>query len=274
MKINEVKNLEMTLLLEAIFHLYGHDFRNYAQASIYRRVEHFKELSGFVNISDMIPKVIHDPIFFQALLMELSVTVTEMFRDPLMFLSLRKNILPYLKSYSSVKIWHAGCATGQEAYSLAILLEEENISKKTTIYATDFNDIALEKAKQGIFKLDNIKKYTENYQAAGGKKSFSEYYHARYNAIVLKQSLKDNIAFANHNLVTDGVFSEIHLILCRNVLIYFDQELQKRVMQLFYDCLINNGFLCLGNKESLLFSSHKNKFITIDDKNKIFQKRE
>lgn len=265
--------MELCLLLEAVHLRYGHDFRNYAKASVYRRVMEFCTKNGYKHISQLISPVIHKKSFFEALLLELSITVTEMFRDPAFFVSLRKNIIPYLESFPSLKVWHAGCATGQEAYSLAILLEEENFAKKSTIYATDFNDVALDIAKQGIYQINQVKAYIENYNAAGGKYSLSEYYHAKYNSIVLKQSLKQKITFANHNLATDSIFSEVHLILCRNVLIYFDKNLQARVLNLFYDSLINKGFLCLGSQESLLFSNVEDKFEIIDSKYKIYQKR-
>lgn len=207
------------------------------------------------------------------MVMEFSITVTEMFRDPSMYLSLRDNIIPVLKSYPFIKIWHAGCATGEEAYSLAILIEEEGLGEKATFFATDFNDAALGKAKEGIFDLSNVRQDTENYQKAGGRRSFSDYYHARYGAMAIKNALKEKITFANHNLVIDQVFSETHLICCRNVLIYFNRGLQERVLGLFYDSLVNGGFLCLGLKESLLFSGFQEKFKEIDGKNKIFQKK-
>jgi len=272
MKQNEIENTEIKLLLDAIFLRYGYDFRRYAKASIRRRVIQFMQTSGLASISEMIPRLIHDESFFQQMAMEFSITVTEMFRDPTMFLSLRQCVLPLLKSYPSFKIWHAGCATGEEAFSLAILLHEEDLEKRATLFATDFNDQALKKAREGILEMDQAKLYTQNYQLAGGTDSFSGYYHARYGALAIKQSLKKNITFANHNLVTDHVFSETHLILCRNVMIYFNKELQERVMGLFYESLVHGGFLCLGMKESLLFSKYQDKFKVIDRKHKIFQK--
>ncbi len=273
MKANEIEQIELSLLLEAIFKRYGHDFRNYAKASVYRRVDRFREASGCESISDIIPKIMYDREVFETLLLELSITVTEMFRDPAMFASLRERVIPYLKSYPSVKVWHAGCATGQEAYSLAVLFEEEQMSQKSIIYATDFNDAALSLAKQGIYEIDKVKQYVENYKEAGGKYSLSEYYHAKYNAIQVTSDLKSKITFANHNLATDSIFSESHLIFCRNVLIYFDKELQKKVLKMFHDSLVNGGFLCLGTKESLLFSSVVDAFDVIDEKYKIYQKK-
>lgn len=272
MKQNQIENLEIDLLLEAIFLRYGYDFRNYARASIRRRILQFMNSVDAETVSEMIPLLIHDESFFEKMAREFSITVTEMFRDPSLFLSLRQNIIPLLKSYPFIKIWHAGCATGEEAYSLAILMKEENLADKTTFFATDFNDSALEKAKEGIFDLNNARKFSENYQQAGGKQSFSDYYHAKYGSLAITKELKKKIIFASHNLVMDQVFSETHLILCRNVMIYFNRNLQDRVISLFYESLVNGGFLCLGKKESLLFSKYQDKFKVIDSKNKIFQK--
>ena len=272
MKLNKIENIEIELLLEAIFMRYGYDLRRYARASIRRRIVQFMQIADVPTISAMIPRLIHDEPFFEKLVIEFSITVTEMFRDPSMYLSLRQNVIPLLKSYPYIKIWHAGCATGEEAYSLAILMEEEGLGTRATFFATDFNDAALGKAKEGIFDLSNVQQYTKNYQQAGGKRSFSDYYHAHYGAMAIKNALKEKITFANHNLVTDQVFSETHLICCRNVLIYFNRELQERVLGLFYDSLVNGGYLCLGLKESLLFSGYQEKFKEIDRKNKIFQK--
>ena len=272
MKSKDIENMEIRLLLNAIFLRYGYDFRGYANASIRRRILQFMGNSGAESISEMIPRLIHDESYFEKMAMEFSITVTEMFRDPSMFLSLRQNVLPVLKTYPFIKIWHAGCATGEEAYSLAILLQEEALEQRATLFATDFNDNALKKAKEGILEIDQARQYSRNYQLAGGKGSFSDYYHARYEALALNNSLKKNITFANHNLVTDHVFSETHLILCRNVMIYFNKDLQERVIDLFYNSLVHGGFLCLGMKENLLFSKHQDSFKVIDQKNKIFQK--
>jgi chemotaxis protein methyltransferase CheR len=273
MKPNHIENLEIELLLEAIFRRYGYDFKSYARSSLQRRIVHFMQSVGIGSISELIPGIIHDVSFFENMVKEFSVTVTEIFRDPQMFLALRRNIVPLLKSYPYIKIWHAGCATGEEAYSLAILMEEEGLGERATFFATDFNDIALEKAKEGIYDLNNAKQYTENYQRAGGRYSFADYFHAQYEALAIKSGLKKRITFANHNLVADHVFTEAHLILCRNVMIYFNKELQERVLGLFYDSLVHGGFLCLGMKESMLFSSYQDRFEEIDAKNKIFKKK-
>lgn len=269
----EIEDIEIDLLLEAIFRRYGHDFRHYARASVERRIRQYLPKSGCGTISELIPKLIHDEAFFAGFLGQFSITVTEMFRDPSVYRSLREKVLPVLKTYPFVKVWHAGCASGEEAYSLAILLKETGLYDRTTIYATDYNDLILDKAREGIYNLEGMKLFTQNYQSSGGKGSLSEYYHAQYGAIAVDQMLRRNITFANHNLVTDGVFSETHLILCRNVLIYFDRELQDRVLELFRDSLIRGGFLCLGSKESIQFSAVRNDFRTFDDKSKIYQKQ-
>ena len=268
----EIERIEITLLLEAVFQRYGHDFRSYARASMERRIRQVLQKSGFGSISQLIPEILHDESFFERMIAEFSITVTEMFRDPAFFQSLRHNVAPLLRTYPFVRIWHAGCATGEEAYSLAILLLEENLYERATVFATDFNDAALEKAAQGIYSIENIKQFTLNYQKSGGTASFSEYYHAHYDSIAVNQALKKNITFANHNLATDRVFGEMNLILCRNVLIYFDKTLQNRVLELFCESLAHGGFLCLGSKESLQFSSVARCFKPVDEKMRIFQK--
>lgn len=273
METIELEKLEVNLLLEAVFQRYGHDFRRYARASVHRRIHNIRIRAGLDTVADLIPEILHDPLFFEQMLGELSITVTTMFRNPGLFLFLRNKVLPYLRSYPSLKIWHAGCATGQEAYSLSILLKEENPEKRTVIYATDFNDAALDTAKKGIYDIKDVKEFTKNYQAAGGIRSFSEYYHAEYGAMKLRQCLKDSITFANHNLAIDGVFSETQLILCRNVLIYFDKSLQERVLSLFYESLTENGFLCLGSRESIDCSNIRDKFVVLDEKYRVFQKK-
>ena len=272
MKRTDIENLEITLLLEAVFVRYGYDFRHYSRASIERRVKQYQDKSGCSSISGMIPKLLYDDSFFKIFIREFSITVTDMFRDPFVYKRIRKTVVPILKTYPFVKIWHAGCATGEEAYSLSILLKEEGVYDKATVFATDFNDAALDIAKKGIYSLDNAKKITADYQATGGLSSFSDYYHADYGAMALNKSLRDNITFANHNLVTDSVFGEMHLILCRNVLIYFEKVLQDRVLNLFKDSLVHNGLLCLGSKESLRFSAVNKQFRVIDENARIYQK--
>ena len=195
-----------------------------------------------------------------------------MFRDPEVYLALRQQVVPYLKTYPFIKVWHAGCATGEEVYSTAIILKEEGFNNHATIFATDFNDHALQKAREGIFSQNRMQQYTRHYQQAGGQNSFADYYHAQYEYARMNSALKENITFANHNLVTDGVFSEMHLIFCRNVLIYFDRTLQNRVLQLLYNSLVHGGFLCIGNNETIEFSSVKEKFRIVDENAKIYQK--
>ena len=271
----KIKNedLEITLLLDAIYMKHGYDFRSYARESIKRRILQRLSISGLKNISEMLHKLIYDINFFEELLLDFSINVTEMFRDPLFYKAFRKKIIPILKTYSFLKIWHAGCSTGEEVYSMAILLKEEGLYHKAKIYATDFNQVVLQKAKQGIFPISQIKKYTTNYQKAGGMESFADYYTAKYNLAVIDKSLKENIIFADHNLASDGVFSEMNLILCRNVLIYFANDLQNRVIKLFRDSLYPNGFLCLGSKESLNFSKYVDNFDRVLAKEKIYRKK-
>jgi len=269
----ENENIEIELFLQAIHLKFGYDFRNYGKAHIKRRVRHRLSVSDFKNVSELIHKILYDPVFYQEILQDLSITVTEMFRDPEFYLAVRKEVVALLKTYPFIKIWHAGCATGEEVYSMAILLKEEGLLKRSQIYATDFNQIALQKARNGIYPIGRIKEYTQNYQKSGGKASFSDYYNARYESVILNESLKDNIVFADHNLVTDGVFGEMNLVICRNVMIYFDKELQNRVIKLFYESLVPGGFLCLGSKESLRFTEIAHKFDVTTEKQKIYRKK-
>lgn len=273
MRYKNTSELEISLLLEAIYQKYHYDFRQYSEAHIRRRVMNRMVMSGLENVSQLQAKVLNDEAFASKLLQDLSITVTEMFRDPGFYKSLRENVIPILKTYPFIKIWHAGCATGEEAYSMAILMQEEGLYDRTTIYATDFNQQALNKAKEGIFPNGMIKEYTTNYQLSGGKESFSSYYTSNYDNVIMKQSLKKNIVWANHNLVTDSVFAEAHLILCRNVLIYFDKNLQNKVQKLFYNSLINGGILCLGSKESLRFTDLYEQYTELDNKQRIFKKK-
>ncbi|MDM8526572.1 CheR family methyltransferase [Anaerolineales bacterium HSG24] len=267
----ETEQLEIKLLLEALYHRYGYDFRQYSQASIKRRVLHYLSKTNHDAISALIPSLLYDEKSFKSFLFCVSVTVTEMFRDPWFYDTLQKEVFPFLKTYPFINIWHAGCATGEEVYSLAILLKESNLYDRAHIYATDFNDRALQKAKDRIYPLERMKDYSTNYQKSGGKFSLSDYYHAQYDAVIFDAALQKNITFANHNLATDGVFSEMHLVLCRNVLIYFNRDLQNRVLSIFRDSLCYNGFLCLGSKETLDFSGVRNSFIEVARKERIYQ---
>ena len=273
MRYNHVTDLEISLLLEAIYQKYGYDFRQYSEAHIRRRIMNRMAMSGLEDVSQIQSIVLKDKTFASQLLQDLSITVTEMFRDSGFYKSLRENVIPVLKTYPFIKIWHAGCATGEEAYSMAIIMQEEGLYDRTTIYATDFNQQALNKAKEGIFSNKMIKEYTVNYQLSGGKESLSGYYTSNYGNVIMNQSLKKNIVWANHNLVTDSVFAEVHLILCRNVLIYFDKDLQNKVQKLFYNSLINGGILCLGSKEGLRFTDFYEEYNEVDKKQKIFKKK-
>lgn len=270
--IRDTEKVEIDLLLEAVFKKYGYDFRHYARASIERRIRQFLPKSGCPTILKVIERLLEDEAFFGKLVREFSITVTEMFRDPDVYVSIRENVIPLLKTHPFVKIWHAGCATGEEAYSLAIALKEEGIYDRCTIFVTDFNDEALEKAKLGIYPIDRIKQATRNYNKGGGGNSFSDYYQAQYNSVSMNRDLRENMTFANYNLVTDGVFGEMHFILCRNVLLYFDRELQNRVFELFSGSLIRDGFLCLGTKETINFSTVRDHFVTVDSQAKIYKK--
>jgi chemotaxis protein methyltransferase CheR len=273
MSDKETSDLEISLLLEAVYKKYGYDFRQYSQAHIRRRIMSRMAMWGMEDISEMQSKVLKDEKFASELLQDLSITVTEMFRDPGFYKSFRENVIPVLKTYPFIKIWHAGCATGEEAYSMAIILQEEGLYDRTTIYATDFNQKALNHAKEGIFSNKIIKEYTANYQLSGGNESFSSYYTSSYDNVIMKKSLKKNIVWANHNLVTDSIFAETHLILCRNVLIYFDKNLQNKVQKLFHNSLIKGGILCLGSKESLRFTDLQEQYIELDKKQRIFKKK-
>jgi chemotaxis protein methyltransferase CheR len=269
----EDEDIEIRLFLEAIYLKYGYDFRNYSNAHMKRRIQRRIADAGLKNISEMQHKVIYDKEFFKVLLSDFSINVTEMFRDPSFYKAFRKTVIPILKTYPFIRIWHAGCSSGEEVYSMAILLKEEGLYERSQIYATDFNNIVLQKAREGIYPIENIKEYTRNYQHAGGNTSFSEYYVANYDSVILDQSLKKKITFADHNLVTDGVFGEMHVIICRNVLIYFNRELQNNVIKLFSDSLSNGCFLCLGSKESIKFSSSSDNFENVIDSEKIYRKK-
>ena len=273
MQIEDIKNIETELLLEGIYMKYGYDFRSYARASLKRRINATLSSLGMKNLSDLLHKILYDENAFNKLLLNLSINVTEMFRDPEFYRAVRQKIIPILKTYPFIKIWHAGCSTGEEVYSLVILLKEEGLSGKFQIYATDFNELVLKKAKQGIISLDRIKEYTLNYQKAGGLESFGDYYSAHYDHAKINESLKKNIVFADHNLATDGAFGEMNLIMCRNVLIYFNRDLQNRALGIFYESLSHFGFLCLGTKEDLSFSQYSNNFEVLALKEKIYRKR-
>ena len=261
-------------LIEAIYTQYSYDFRDYAGASQKRRVIKALAQLGYPTIPTLQAAVAQDPAVFMQLLQYLTIPVSEMFRDPSFFLALRQQVLPVLRTYPSLKIWVAGCSTGEEVYSLAILLKEEGLLARSLIYATDINPKSLAKARLGIFSLTSIQAHTANYQAAGGRQAFSDYYTAAYEAAIFDKSLRDNVTFADHSLATDSVFSETQLVLCRNVLIYFNKKLQDRALGLFHESLSHRGFMGLGSKESIDFSSYAARFEPLDRPERLFRKLE
>ena len=269
---SELERLEIELLLEAIFRQYGFDFRAYAYASIRRRLWKRVEAEQLRNLSELQARVLHDTDAMERLLLDLSVNVTAMFRDPNFYVTFREKVIPLLRTYPFIRIWHAGCSTGEEVYSVSIMLEEAGLNDRARIYATDINDVVLQQARRGIFPLDRMQEYTENYIRAGGTRSFSEYYTAKYDGALFDQKLVRNVVFAQHNLVTDRSFSEFHAIFCRNVLIYFDKTLQNQVHSLLYDSLVRLGVLCLGSKESLKFSQYESCYERLDTSEKIYRK--
>lgn len=268
----DVERIEIQLLLEAVYRRYGYDFRSYAEASITRRIQRHRNLNGYSSISEIQHVILNDREAFLRLLHDLSISVTEMFRDPPFYCSLRKCVLPKLRELPFIRIWLAGCATGEEVYSVAILFQEEGLLDRVQIYATDINESAIDKARQGIYPLERIQEYTRNYHKAGGKSAFGDYYTARYGHAAMQAFLRQHILFSHHNLVTDGSFGEMHLIVCRNVLIYFSKELQDRVLHLFCESLIEDGFLCLGSKETLRYSTCATRFQEWDPHERIYRK--
>ncbi|HWJ22460.1 MAG TPA: protein-glutamate O-methyltransferase CheR [Gemmatimonadaceae bacterium] len=267
-----LERIEIELLLEGIYRHYGFDFRSYAYASIRRRLWKRIEAEGMASVSALQDRVLHDPDMMNQLLLDLSINVTAMFRDPTFYVAFRTKVVPLLRTYPFIRVWHAGCSTGEEVYSMAILLEEEGLYDRARIYATDINEVVVHRAKSGIFPLDRMQEYTENYIKAGGTRSFSEYYTAKYDGALFKQELLRNVVFSQHNLVTDRSFAECTVILCRNVLIYFDKTLQERVHGLFYESLSTFGILALGSKESLRFSKYEECYEPISATEKIYRK--
>lgn len=252
-----LEDIEVQLLLEGIYRYYGFDFRDYAPSSVKRRIRKILAAEALPTISALQDHLLHDPACLERFLLGLTVNVTSMFRDPSFFVSFRETIVPLLRTYPFIRIWHAGCSTGQEVYSMAILLQEEGLYHRCRIYATDTNELVLQKAKQGIYPIDLMQAYTQLYLKAGGTRSFSEYYTAGYGNAIFRSSLKENMVFSQHNLATDSSFNEFNVILCRNVLIYFNRTLQQRVHQLFYDSLCSFGILGLGRRESLKLSPYE-----------------
>lgn len=258
--------------MEAIYLKYSYDFRDYTGASQKRRVTYALTQLGLPSVAALQEQVLREPVTFTRLLQYLTIPVSEMFRDPSYFLALRRQVVPVLHTYPSIKVWVAGCSTGEEVYSLAILLREEGLLERSQIYATDINPASLDKARQGIFALDTLQKYTVNYQRAGGTRAFSDYYTAAYDAVKFDPSLCVNVIFADHSLATDSVFAETQLVSCRNVLIYFNRQLQDRALGLFYESLCHRGFLGLGSKESVDFSAYANRFDPLVRAERLFRK--
>lgn len=266
------QDIELRLLIEAIYLRYSYDFRDYSGSSLKRRMVHAMRQFDCSSISELQGRIIHDPAAFMQLLQFLTIPVSEMFRDPSYFLALRQEVVPFLRTYPSLKLWVAGCSTGEEVYSLAILLHEEGLLERSIIYATDINPHSLEKAKRGIFPIDNMRLYSENYQRSGGTGSLADYYTAAYDGALFDRFLCANVTFADHSLATDSVFSETQLISCRNVLIYFNKALQDRAFGLFHESLGHRAFLGLGSKESLDFSAYAGRFEALNRQERLFRK--
>jgi chemotaxis protein methyltransferase CheR len=269
---SELERLEMELLLLAIYRHHGFDFRAYAPASLHRRIRRHLEHARLTTISGLTELILHEPSALQRLLHDLSVNVTAMFRDPSFFLEFRTSVVPLLRTYPTVRIWHAGCSTGEEVYAMSILLEEEGLSERCRIYATDMDSTVLDHAQQGIFPLSRMKEYTSNYFAGGGKRSLSDYFTAKYDGALFAPRLAKNVLFTQHNLAMDKSFSEFNVIVCRNVLIYFDRALKDHALGLFSESLGTLGMLCLGRKESLRFTAFEQEFSELSARERIFRR--
>jgi chemotaxis protein methyltransferase CheR len=266
------EKIEIDLLLEGIFRLYGYDFRNYAYASIRRRIWHRINAMRLSSVSALQEKVLHEPAAMDSLLASLMINVTEMFRDPSLFLQIRRSVVPLLHTYPFIRIWHAGCSTGEEVISMAILLAEEGLLDKARIYATDMSEEVLIQAKTGKFPLRKMQQFTKNYLLAGGTGSFSQYYNVNDDMVVFDPKLLEHVLFARHNLVTDRSFNEFNLIFCRNVLIYFNKMLQDNVHELIYDSMAMFGVLALGSRESINFSQYADRYESMDSREKLYRK--
>jgi len=265
-------DLELRLLLEAIYAKYHYDFRSYAMASLKRRLARAVDVFGCRTLSGLQEQLLHDPAAFPRLLPFLTVQVSDMFRDPSYFLALRERVAPRLRTYPSLKIWVAGCSTGEEVYSIAILLQEEGLLDRSLIYATDINAESLRRAEAGVYELDRMAQFTQCYQRGGGRRPFADYYTAAYGAAAFDKSLRQNVVFSDHSLATDSVFAEVQFVSCRNVLIYFNRALQDRAVGLFDDALCHKGFLGLGARESLQFSSYAAAFTQLMSSERIYQR--
>lgn len=271
--VADLEELELDLLLEGVFRRYGFDFRDYARPSLRRRIWNQVRAEGLSTISALQDRVLHDAHGMERLLLMLSVNVTAMFRDPTFFRAVRETVVPLLRSYPYVRLWHAGCATGEEVYSMAILLEEEGLYDRCRIYATDMNEAVVRRAQAGIYPIEVMQEYTANYLRSGARGQFSDYYTARYDHAIFKQSLRRNVVFSHHNLVTDGSFNEFQMIVCRNVMIYFNERLQARVHELFFASLARFGLLALGRKESLVGTPHQHDYDELDAIERIYRRR-
>ena len=269
----ELERIEIDLLLEALYQGHGYDFRAYARASVARRAKKFLALQPEQSLAELIPRVLVDENFATQLAYSFSVSVTEMFRDPWIYQEIRNKVTPLLHTYPSINIWHAGCASGEEAYSMAILLKEVGLLQRARLYATDFNDELLDIARAGIYPAKSFQLATRQYQQAGGQASLSDYYYTRYNSVVMESELINSITFVNHNLTTDKEFGEMHLVFCRNVLIYFKPDLRERALDLFTNSLVRGGYLCLGAKENLRYGAGEEVYKSVCDRARIYQKR-
>lgn len=267
------EDIEIQLLLEGIYLKYGYDFRDYARSSIKRQVLKRLSSAGMTSLLEMLRKVLDDSTFVTSLLKDFSITFSAIFRDPAFYRIVREQVLPILRTYPEIKIWHAGCATGEEVFSLAIILKEEEIYDRTVIYATDFNETAIEQARQGMYPLNNLQKYTDNYIQSGGKGEFSQYYTTTPSSLIMSPSLLERVTFRSHNLATDDPFDEVHLIFARNVLVYFNERLQYRAFRLFYQSLCSQGFLCLGTDEHLRFSLYADFFDNFMREERIYRRK-
>jgi chemotaxis protein methyltransferase CheR len=268
----EVEALEVDLLLEALVRYWGYDFRHYARPSLIRRIRKVLHNQGLPSMSALQERLLRDAGMMNEFVDMVGVHTTAMFRDPDFYLALRREVVPLLRTYPFIRIWHAGCATGEEVYSLAILLQEEGIYDRCRLYATDLSDGVLEKARKGIFPLAAMRDYTMAYQSSGGRQEFSSYYSADQKSAILKQSLRSNVIFAQHNLASDGVFNEFHLVLCRNVGIYFDEPLRQRMHELIYNSLVPLGLIGLGKKESLRFTTYAERYHELPSEVRLYRK--
>lgn len=272
MQNDELEQIEIALLLEGVYRYYGFDFRDYSLASLRRRIWSVARAEGLATISALQDRVLHDRVALERFLLAISVNVTAMFRDPGFYLAFRSRVVPLLRTYPFIRIWHTGCSTGEEVYSMAILLAEEDLHSRCRIYATDINEAVLRKARDGIFPLNKMQEYTQSYLRSGGKRAFSEYYTAAYGSAIFAAALRENIVFSQHNLVMDRSFNEFHVILCRNVLIYFNERLQARVHDLLYDSLVKFGVLGLGHNESTHFSPHEHSYAELEHGTRLYRR--